>query len=49
MGDSLIRRAASTAAARRKFGDAWVFTDRDDMAQDNAEHLIVTCDLRIPT
>jgi glycosyltransferase involved in cell wall biosynthesis len=39
VSDWLARQAASRGAVRRSFGDAWVFTDRDNMAQDNAEHL----------
>jgi glycosyltransferase involved in cell wall biosynthesis/CDP-glycerol glycerophosphotransferase (TagB/SpsB family) len=32
-------RAAADAKAKRKYGDCWLLFDRDDKADDNAEHL----------
>ena len=36
---SAVRRAATQAATRAKYGDCWLFFDRDDKADNNAEHL----------
>ncbi|MET0828248.1 MAG: CDP-glycerol glycerophosphotransferase family protein, partial [Microbacterium sp.] len=35
----VVRRFAESAFARRRYRDAWVLTDRDSMARDNAESL----------
>ncbi|AMK10060.1 bifunctional glycosyltransferase/CDP-glycerol:glycerophosphate glycerophosphotransferase [Pseudodesulfovibrio indicus] len=34
-----LRRLAASPAVREKFRDAWLFIDRDNEADDNAEHL----------
>ena len=34
-----VRRVASEAAAKAKYGDCWLLFDRDDKADNNAEHL----------
>ena len=45
VGQAVATSSAATARAwradhrRSRYGDAWVFTDRNDLAQDNAEHL----------
>jgi CDP-glycerol glycerophosphotransferase (TagB/SpsB family) len=33
-----LRRAAQSAWARKRFANAWLFLDKDDKADDNAEH-----------
>lgn len=35
----LLRQLASSKRARQHFKDAWLFIDKDDRADDNAEHL----------
>lgn len=37
--DQVVRTYARSPAGRRKYRDAWLLMDRDDQAQDNAEHL----------
>lgn len=37
--DATLRKQARSREARATYGRAWVFMDRDTMAQDNAEHL----------
>ena len=34
-----LRRAATSSEARDKYADCWLLIDRDDKADDNAEHL----------
>ena len=34
-----LRRAATSSAARDEYTDCWLLLDRDDKADDNAEHL----------
>lgn len=34
-----LKRLARSEPARARYGDAWLFQDRDSQAQDNAEHL----------
>jgi CDP-glycerol glycerophosphotransferase (TagB/SpsB family)/glycosyltransferase involved in cell wall biosynthesis len=34
-----LRRAARLEVVQRRYGDAWIFIDRDSQADDNAEHL----------
>ena len=38
-GGAVLRRVARLPVVARRYDRAWVFLDRDDQAQDNAEHL----------